>query len=83
MRLDFHVSTSPLRPSNSTIWRKRPKKTPISPKFCVHRLATKQKPRIGHVFGYMAQNAIPRAPNPPAIPHFLWFPRLRIAQTDA
>ena len=23
------------------------------------------KPRIGHIFGYMAQNAIPRAPNPP------------------
>ena len=41
------------------------------------------KPRIGHIFGYMAQNAIPRAPTPPATPHFVWFPPLRIAQTDA
>ena len=27
--------------------------------------------------------AIPRAPTPPTTPHFLWFPPLRIAQTDA
>ena len=39
--------------------------------------------KIGHIFGHMAQNAIPRAPSPPATPHFLWFPPLRIAQTDA
>ena len=25
---------------------------------------------VSHIFGYMAQNAIPRAPSPPAIPHF-------------
>ena len=41
--------------------------------------ANSHKPRIGHIFGYMAQNAIPRAPNPLATPHFLWFPPLRIA----
>ena len=41
------------------------------------------KPRIGHIFGYMAQNAIPREPTPLATPHFLWFPPLTIAQTDA
>ena len=41
--------------------------------------ADSHKPRIGHIFGYMAQNAIPRAPTPPATPHFLWFPPLRIA----
>ena len=28
---------------------------------------------MGHIFGYMAQNVIPRAPTPPATPHFLWF----------
>ena len=32
---------------------------------------------------YMAQEAIPRAPTPPTTPHFLWFPSLKIAQTDA
>ena len=30
--------------------------------------------------GYVAQNRIPRAPIPPATPHFLWLPSLRIAQ---
>ena len=48
------------------------------------RLASdSDKPRTSHIFGYMAQNAIPRAPSPPATPHFLWFPPLRIAQMDA
>ena len=28
----------------------------------------------------MAQNHLPRAPSPPATPHFLWFPSLTIAQ---
>ena len=37
--------------------------------------ADSHKPRIGHIFGYMAQNAIPRARTPPATPHFLWFPK--------
>ena len=46
-------------------------------------LSDSHKPRTGHIFGYMAQNAIPRTPTPPANPHFLWFPPLRIAQTDA
>ena len=49
--------------------RKRPKKAPRS---C--RLAgDSHKPRIGHIFGYMAQNAIPRAPTPPAAPTFCGF----------
>ena len=46
-------------------------------------MPTATKPRIGHMLGYMAQNAILRAPTPPATPHLLWFPPLRIAQTDA
>ena len=78
VRLDFPVSTSSLRPSNSMICPGNgPKRPPEAPNAHSH------KPRIGHIFGYMAQNAIPRAPTPPATPHFLWFPPLRIAQTDA
>ena len=78
MPLDFPVSTSSLRPSNSMICPGNgPKRPPEAPN------ADSHKPRIGHIFGYMAQNAIPRAPTPPTIPHFLWFPPLRIAQTDA
>ena len=76
--LDFPVSTSSLQPSNSMICRgSGPKRPPEAP------TANSHKPRIGHIFGYMAQNAIPRAPTPPATPHVLWFPPLRIAQTDA
>ena len=78
VQLDFPVSTSSLHPSNTMICpgngTKRPPEAPN---------ADNHKPRIGHIFGYMAQNAIPRAPTPPATPHFLWFPSLRIAQTDA
>ena len=78
VRLDFSVSTSSLRPSNSMICPGNgPKRPPEAPN------ADSHKPRIGHIFGYMAQNAIPRAPTPPTTPHFLWFPPLRIAQTDA
>ena len=76
--LDFPISPSPLRPSNSTTCPGNgPKRPPEAPN------AEGHKPRIGHIFGYMAQNAIPRAPSPPATPHFLWFPPLRIAQMDA
>ena len=78
VQLDFSVSTSSLRPSNSMICPgngpKRPQEAPN---------ADSHKPRIGHIFGYMALNAIPRAPTPPATPHFWWFPALKIAQTDA
>ena len=78
VRLDFPVSTSSLRPSNSQICSgngpKRPEEAPN---------ADSQKPRIGHIFGYMAQNAIPRAPTPPATLHLLCFLPLKIAQPDA
>ena len=74
VRLDFPVSTSSLRPSNSMICPgNSPKRPPEAPNGDSH------KPRIGHIFGYMAQNAISRAPTPPATPHFMWFPPLRIA----
>ena len=78
VRLDFPVSPSSLRPCNCMICPGNgPKRPPEAPN------ADSHKPRIGHIFGYMAQNAIPRAPTPPATPHFLWFPPLRIVQTDA
>ena len=77
VRLDFPVSTSSLRPSNSMICPGNgPKRPPEAPN------ADNHKPTIGHIFGYMAQIAIPRAPTPSAIPQFLWFPPLRIAQMD-
>ena len=78
VQLDFPVSTSSLRPSNSMICPGNgPKRPPKAPN------ADSHKPRIGHMFGYMAQNAIPRAPTPPATPDFLSFRPLRSAQTDA
>ena len=52
--LDFPVSTSSLRPSNSMICPGNgPKRPPEAPN------ADSHKPRISHIFGYMAQNAIP------------------------
>ena len=68
VRLDFTVSTSSLRPSNSMICPGNgPKRPPQAPN------ADNHKPRIGHIFGYMAQNAIPRAPIPPEPPTFCGF----------
>ena len=68
VRLDFPLSTSSLWPSNSMICRGNgPKRPPEAPN------ADSHKPRIGHIFGYMAQNAIPRAPTPPATPQFCGF----------
>ena len=61
---------------------KRPKKAPKSPKICAMCTNT-PKPSTGRILGYVAQNRIPRAPSPPATPHLLWFPSLRIAQRDA
>ena len=78
VRLDFPVSTSTLQPSNTM---KCPAKGPKRPPEASN--TDSRKPRIGRIFGYMAQNVILRAPTPPAIPHFLWFPPLSIAQTDA
>ena len=76
--LDFPVSTSSLRPSNPMICPGNGPKRPLEAPN-----ADSHKPRIGHILGYMAQNVILRAPTPPAAPHFLWFPSLTIAQTDA
>ena len=51
---------------------KRPKKAPKSPKICAMCTST-PKPRTGRILGYVAQKRIPRAPGPPATPHFCGF----------
>ena len=38
---------------------------------------TDPKPRTGRILGYVVPNRIPRAPSPPASPHFLWFPSFK------
>ena len=38
--------------------------------------------KTDHILGYVAQNAISSAPNPPATTHFWWFPPLKIALTN-
>ena len=82
VRLDFTVSKSSLVPFNSTICpRDGPKRRQKAPKTCAMRTNT-PKPSTGRILGYVAQIRIPRAPSPPATPHFLWFPSLRIAQRD-
>ena len=83
VRLGFTVSKSPLVPSNSTICPrngpKRCQKAPKSGAICTNP----PKPSTDRILGYVAQNPIPRAPSPPATPHFLWFPPLGMAQRDA
>ena len=84
MQLDFPVPKGPLGPSNSTICSaKRPQKAPKMPRICAHLAADSPKPKADHILGYVAQNAISSAPNPPATTHFWWFPPLKIALTDA
>ena len=79
VRLDFTVSKSSLVPSDSTICpRNGPKRRQKAPKTCAMRTNT-PKPSTGRILGYVAQIRIPRAPSPPASPHFLWFPSIRIA----
>ena len=59
------------------MFEKRPKKAPKSPRNCAMCTST-SKPRTRRILGYVAQIRISRAPSPPATPHFLWFPSLRI-----
>ena len=80
VRLHFTVSKSSLVPFNSTICpRNGPKRRQKAPKTCAMRTTT-PKPSTGRILGYVAQIRIPRAPSPPATPHFLWFRSFRIAQ---
>ena len=82
-QLDFPISKSPLGPSNSIICPgNSPKRPSTAPNLC-RLAANSHKRRTCHISGYMAQNAIPRAPIPLATRDLLWFPHLKIAQTDA
>ena len=80
VRLTCSVTKSPFLPSSSTICPRN------GPKMAKNGLnvrclcQTGLKPRTGRILGYVAQKQVPRARSPPATPHFLWFPSLRIAQ---
>ena len=69
-------AAGPLRPSNSTICRQTaPKRLPKPQN--LHTLAADgPKPKKDHILGYVAQNAISSAPDPPTTTHFWWFPPL-------
>ena len=80
MHLDFPVRNGPLGPSNSTICSA---KRPQNPQNLRTLAADSPKPKTDHILGFVAQNAISSAPNPPATTHFWWFPPLKIALSDA
>ena len=83
MQLDFLVPKGPLGPSNSTICPRTAPKRPRKPQNLCTLAADSPKPKIDPILGYVAQNVISSAPNPPATTHFWWFPPLKIALTDA
>ena len=86
MQLDFPVPKGTMGPSNSTTPRtapKRPPKGPQKPQNLCTVAADSPKPKAAHILGYVAQNLIPSAPNPPVSTNFWWFPPLKIALTDA
>ena len=76
MWLDLLVSKSPLVPSNSTICPRKPQKSPQKPHW-QRQPRSKNRPYLGL---RVPQNTILRAHSPPAIPHFLWFPPIKLAQ---
>ena len=75
MRPDCPVTKRPLLPSSSTICPRNGPKMANNGLNVRHLCQTGPKPRTDRILGYVAQNRIPRAPSPPATPHFLWFPR--------
>ena len=83
MRPDCPVTKRPLLPSSSTICPRNGPKMANNGLNVRHLCQTGPKPRTDRILGYVAQNRIPRAPSPPATPHFLWLPSLKFAQTDA
>ena len=76
------VNKSPLLPSSSPICPRNGPKMAKNGLNVRYLCPTQPKPRTGRILGYVAQNQVPRAPIPPATPHFLWFPSLIIAQRD-
>ena len=73
---------SPFLPSSSTICPRNGPKMAQPGQTVRYRCPTQPTPRKGRILGYVAQNQVPRAPIPPATPHFLWLPSLTIAQRD-
>ena len=76
------VNNSPFLPSSSTIYPRNGPKIAKNGLTVRYLCPTHPKPRRRRILGYVAQNQVPRAPIPPATPHFLWFPSLTIAQQD-
>ena len=73
---------SPFLPSSCTICPRHSPKIAKNGLTVRYLCPTHPKPRRRRILGYVAQNQVPRARIPPATPHFLWFPSLRIAQRD-
>ena len=82
MCLNWLVNKSPFLPSSSTICPRNSPKMAKNGLTVRYLCPTHPKPRRRRILGYVAQNQVPRARIPPATPHFLWFPSLRIAQPD-
>ena len=82
VRLDSLVTKSPFLPSSSTICPRNSPKMAKNGLTVLYLCPTHPKPRRRRILGYAAQNQVPRARIPPATPHFLWFPSLRIAPRD-
>ena len=80
MQLDVLLPKGPPGPSNCTIC---PRTAPKKAQNLCTLAADSPKPKTDHILGYVAQNTISRAPNPPATTHLWWFPHLEISLTDA
>ena len=83
VHLNCPMTKSSVLPSNSTICLRNGPKMAKNGLNVRYLCQTGPKPRTGRILAYVAQNRIPRAPNPPATSHFLWFPSPRFAQRDA
>ena len=82
MPLDFSVLKGPLDPQTPQYVRKPPPKGPQKPQTLCTLAVNNPKPKTDNILGYVAQNVISSAPNPPATTHFWWFQPLKIALTD-
>ena len=81
MQLDFPMLKGPLTPQYV---RKPPPEGPPKAQNLCTLAANSPKPKTDHILGYVPQNAISSAPNPPTTTHFWWTPPpLKIALTDA
>ena len=69
MQLDS-MPKGPLGPSNSILRPQTAPKGPQKPPNLCILAADSPKPKTNHILGYVAQNAISSAPNPPTTPSF-------------